>query len=78
MDELLTERRFETAMAEQRACLDKHMAEQRACVDKHMAEQSIAIAELKSAICPYLWIHGCMIVLVLTSLYTLVESWMRG
>ena len=99
-DGLLTESRFEAAMAEQRTCLDKHLAEQRACLDKHLGEQrvylekhlgeqrvylekrmgehTVAIAELKSEIYRYLWLHGSMIVLVLTSLYAMVESWSRG
>ena len=110
-DGLLTESRFESAMAEQRAYLGKHLAEQRtyleaglaeqrAYLGKHLAEQrayleaglaeqtaylekrlsenSIAIAELKSEIYRYLWLHGSMIVLVLTSLYAMVESWSRG
>ena len=59
-DGLLTESRFESAMAEQRSYLDKHLA------------------ELKSEIYRYLWLHGSMIVLILTSLYAMVESWSRG
>jgi len=99
-DGLLTESRFESAMAEQRSYQDKHLAEQRTYLDAHLAEQrtyldarlaeqtaylekrlsenSIAIAELKSEIYRYLWLHGSMIILVLTSLYVMVESWMRG
>lgn len=88
-DGLLNESRFEAAMAEQTAYLDKRLAEQRACLDKHLAEQrvylekrsgeqTLAIAELKSEIYRYLWLHGSMIVLVLTSLYAMVEGWSRG
>ena len=88
-DGLLTESRFESAMAEQRSYLDKHLAEQRSYLDACLAEQTaklekrlgentVAIAELKSEIYRYLWLHGSMIILVLTSLYTMVESWLRG
>ena len=88
-DGLLTEGRFKAAMAEQRAYLDKHLAEQRAYLEAGLAEQTaylekrlgentLVIAELKSEIYRYLWLHGSMIVLVLTSLYVMVESWMRG
>ena len=110
-DGLLTESRFESAMAEQRAHLDKHLAEQRtyletglaeqrtyletglaeqrtylktglaeqtAYLEKRLGENTLAIAELKSEIYRYLWLHGSMIVLVLTSLYAMVESWSRG
>ena len=66
-DGLLTESRFEAAMAEQRAYLEKRMG-----------EHTVAIAELKSEIYRYLWLHGSMIVLVLTSLYAMVEGWSRG
>lgn len=66
-DGLLTEGRFKAAMAEQTAYLEKRLS-----------ENSIAIAELKSEIYRYLWLHGSMIILVLTSLYVMVESWMRG
>lgn len=66
-DGLLTERRFEAVMAEQRVHLEKRLG-----------EHTVAIAELKSEIYRYLWLHGSMIVLVLTSLYAMVESWSRG
>ena len=88
-DGLLTENRFEAAMTEQRTYLekrlteqrtylDKRLAEQTAYLDKRLAEQTVAIAELKSEIYRYLWLHGSMIVLVLTSLYAIVETWSRG
>ena len=86
---LLTESRFESAMAEQRSYLDKHLAKQRSYLDACLAEQTanlekrlgeniVATAELKSEIYRYLWLHGSMIILVLTSLYTMMESWLRG
>ena len=99
-DGLLTESRFEAAMAEQLTYLDQRLAEQRAYLDqrlneqhihldqrlneqrvyleKRLGEHTVAIAELKSEIYRYLWLHGSMIVLVLTSLYAMVESWSRG
>jgi len=111
VDGLLTESRFDAAMAEQTAYLDKRLAEQRVYLDQRLTEQTaylekslaeqraylekslgkqrvhmemrlgehtVAIAELKSEIYRYLWLHGSMIVLVLTSLYAMVEGWSRG
>ena len=66
-DGLLTESRFKAEMAEQTAKLEKRLG-----------ENIVATAELKSEIYRYLWLHGSMIVLVLTSLYTMVEGWLRG
>lgn len=88
-DGLLTGSRFETAMAEQTAYLDKRLAEQtaylekslaeqRAYLEKRLGEQTAAIAEQKSEIYRYLWLHGSMIILVLGSLYAVVESWLRA
>ncbi len=110
VDGLLTESRFDAAMAEQTAYLDKRLAEQRVYLDQRLTEQTaylekslaeqraylekslgkqrvhmemrlgehtVAIAELKSEIYRYLWLHGSMIVLVLTSLYAMVEGWAR-
>ena len=67
-----------TYLAEQRTYLEAGLAEQTAYLEKRLSENSIAIAELKSEIYRYLWLHGSMIVLVLTSLYAMVESWSRG
>jgi len=88
VDGLLTESRFDAAMAEQTAYLEKSLAEQRAYLEKSLGKQrvhmemrlgehTVAIAELKSEIYRYLWLHGSMIVLVLTSLYAMVEGWAR-
>lgn len=75
---------LETGLAEQRACLEKRLgeqtaelAQQRAYMEKSLGEQTAAIAEQKSEIYRYLWLHGSMIILVLCSLYALVESWLR-
>ena len=80
-DGLLTESRFEAAMAEQTAYLDKRLAEQTAYLEKSLAEQRASLetglAEQKSEIYRYLWLHGSMIILVLGSLYAVVESWLR-
>lgn len=81
-DGLLTESRFDAAMAEQAARLEKHLethlGEQRVYLEKRLGENNLAIAEFKSEVYRYLWLHGSMIILVLTSLYVMVESWMRG
>ena len=69
---------LEQHQGEQRADLEKHLGEQRADQEKRLGEHTVAIAELKSEIYRYLWLHGSMIVLVLTSLYAMVESWSRG
>ena len=71
---LCTEKR----LAEQQASLEKHLGEQRVGMEKRLGEHTVAIAELKSEIYRYLWLHGSMIVLVLTSLYAMVEGWARG
>ena len=39
---------------------------------------SAALAELKSEIYRYMWLQGGAIIVILTSLYALVESWARG
>ncbi len=69
---------MEKSLGEQRACLEKHLGEQRVYMEKRLGEHTVAITELKSEIYRYLWLHGSMIVLVLTSLYAMVESWARG
>ena len=76
----LTEQRtyLEAGLAEQRTYLEARLAEQTAYLEKRLGENTLAIAELKSEIYRYLWLHGSMIVLVLTSLYAMVESWSRG
>ena len=69
---------LQKSLAEQRAYMEKSLGEQRAYMEKRLGEHTVAIAELKSEIYRYLWLHGSMIVLVLTSLYAMVESWARG
>ena len=69
---------LEKSLGEQRVYLEKSLDEQRAYMDRRLGEHTVAIADLKSEIYRYLWLHGSMIVLVLTSLYAMVESWSRG
>ena len=69
---------LEKSLGEQRLSLEKHLGEQRVGMEKRLGEHTVAIAELKSEIYRYLWLHGSMIVLVLTSLYAMVEGWARG
>ena len=80
MEKRLAEQRasLEKHLGEQRACLEKQLGEQRVCMEMRLGEHTVAIAELKSEIYRYLWLHGSMIVLVLTSLYAMVEGWSRG
>ena len=80
LDQRLTEQTayLENSLAEQRASLEKHLGEQRVHMEMRLGEHTVAIAELKSEIYRYLWLHGSMIVLVLTSLYAMVEGWARG
>ena len=80
LDQRLTEQTayLENSLAEQRAYLEKSLGEQRVHMEMRLGEHTVAIAELKSEIYRYLWLHGSMIVLVLTSLYAMVEGWARG
>ena len=80
LEKRLAEQRtyLEAGLAEQRTYLEAGLAEQTAYLEKRLGENNLAIAELKSEIYRYLWLHGSMIVLVLTSLYAMVESWSRG
>ncbi len=79
LEKSLAEQRasLETGLAEQRAYLEKRLGEQTAYLEKSLGEQTAAIAEQKSEIYRYLWLHGSMIILVLSSLYALLESWLR-
>ena len=80
LDQRLTEQTayLEKSLGEQRLYLEKSLSEQRVGMEKRLGEHTVAIAELKSEIYRYLWLHGSMIVLVLTSLYAMVEGWARG
>ncbi len=80
LEKSLAEQRayLEKSLGEQRACLEKQLGEQRVHMEMRLGEHTVAIAELKSEIYRYLWLHGSMIVLVLTSLYAMVEGWSRG
>ena len=79
LDQRLTEQTayLENSLAEQRAYLEKSLGKQRVHMEMRLGEHTVAIAELKSEIYRYLWLHGSMIVLVLTSLYAMVEGWAR-
>ena len=76
------DKRLDKRLAEERAYLDQRLAAERAYleqrIDLRAAEQTAALAGMKSEIYRYLWLHGSMIVLVLTSLYAMVETWSRG
>ena len=80
MDQRLAEQRayMEKRLDRQDAYLDKRLAEQTAYLDKRLAEQDAAIVKREAAIYRYLWLHGSMIVMILSALYALVESWSRG
>ncbi len=69
---------LEKSMAEQRVYLEKSMGEQRAYLERSLGEQTATIARQNSEIYRYLWLHGSMIILVLCSLYALVETWLRA
>ena len=80
LEKCLAEQRtyLDQRLNEQHIHLDQRLGEQRVYLEKRLGEHTVAIAELKSEIYRYLWLHGSMIVLVLTSLYAMVESWSRG
>ena len=64
---LLTASRFEAALGEIRSDMKADRV-----------ENAAALAELKSEIYRYMWLQGGAIIVILTSLYALVESWARG
>ncbi len=68
---LLTESRFETAIEDLRTGLRAEFREQRAYMDQRLAE-------LKSELYRYLWIQGGSIIVILSSLYMLAETWSRS
>ena len=68
---LLTESRFETAIEDLRAEFRSEFREHRAYMDQRLAE-------FKSEIYRYLWIQGGSIVVILSSLYMLAETWSRS
>lgn len=85
----VTESRFELAIGElrsdmeagfarQAAALETGLANQAAALETILARQTAELAEFKSEIYRYLWIQGGSIIVILSSLYMLVESWSRG
>ena len=68
---LLTESRFETAIEDLRTGLRAEFRDQRAYMDQRLAE-------LKSELYRYLWIQGGSIIVILSSLYMLAETWSRS
>jgi len=68
---LLTESRFETAIEGLRTELRSEFRERRAYMDQRLAE-------LKGEIYRYLWVQGGSIVVILSSLYMLAETWSRS
>ena len=82
---LLTASRFEAALGEIRSDMKADRAEYvaalrelRSDMKADRAEYVAALAELKSEIYRYMWLQGGAIIVILTSLYALVESWARG
>ncbi len=72
---LLTESRFETAIEDLRTGL---RAEFRSELREHRAYMDQRLAELKSELYRYLWIQGGSIIVILSSLYMLAETWSRS
>ena len=68
----------EAGLAKQAAALETGLAKQAAALEAGLARQTAALAELKGEIYRYLWIQGGSIIVILSSLYMLAESWSRG
>ena len=58
--------------------MEAGLAKQAAALEAGLARQSATMAKYNAEIYRYLWVHGSMIILVLCSLYALVESWARA
>ena len=58
--------------------MEAGLAKQAAALEAGLARQSATMARYNAEIYRYLWVHGSMIILVLCSLYALVESWARA
>ena len=54
------------------------LAKQAAALETGLARQLATMAKYNAEIYRYLWVHGSMIILVLCSLYAMVESWARA
>ena len=69
---------MEAGFAKQAAALETGLAKQAAALEAILARQTAELAEFKSEIYRYLWIQGGSIIVILSSLYMLVESWSRA
>ena len=81
----VTESRFDAAVGELRAemrvnnsQLELAIGELRNDMKAGFARQEAALAEFKSEIYRYLWVQGGSIIVILSSLYMLAETWSRG
>lgn len=81
----VTESRFDAAVGELRAemrvnnsQLELAIGELRNDMKAGFARQTAELAEFKSEIYRYLWIQGGSIIVILSSLYMLAETWSRG
>ena len=66
------------ALSELRSATEAGLAKQAAALEAVLARQTAALAEFKGEIYRYLWIQGGSIIVILSSLYMLAESWSRG
>lgn len=69
---------MEAGFAKQAAALESGLAKQAAALETGLAQQLATMAKYNAEIYRYLWVHGSMIILVLCSLYAMVESWARA
>ena len=81
----VTESRFDAAIGELRAemrvnnsQLELAVGELRSDMKAGFTKQTAELAEFKSEIYRYLWIQGGSIIVILSSLYMLAETWSRG
>ena len=69
---------MEAGFAKQAAALESGLAKQAVALETGLARQLATMAKYNAEIYRYLWVHGSMIILVLCSLYAMVESWARA
>lgn len=69
---------FRAESRDNRAYIDQRLAEQTAALEVGLARQTAALAEFKGEIYRYLWFQGGSIVVILSTLYMLAETWLRG
>lgn len=85
----VTESRFDAAVGELRSefraefrvtnsRFELAVGELRSDMKAGFARQEAALAEFKTEIYRYLWIQGGSIIVILSSLYMLAETWSRG